>query len=243
MEERDYLIHYAIKYAGNYQKILKAYYNKEKVYDLRKDVFTVTILDKEYPSILRELEYPPLVLFYRGNLKLLDNPMLSIVGSRIPNKYGVDMTFKIVSEIAYKYTIVSGMAIGIDTLSHSYAINSNTIAVLGSGIDYCYPKSNVELYQHLLKKHLIISEYPAMTSPNKQHFPWRNRIIAALGEKLIVVQAKIKSGTMHTVNEALKINRDVYVIPHQIDDEYGEGNNLLIQQGANILLTEDISML
>ena len=203
----------------------------------------ITILDEDYPKLLLDLQQPPLVLFYKGNRSLLKNPKISIVGSRIISDYGMRVTKELTNCLKYKYTIVSGLAKGVDQYSHYYALNQgNTIGVLGCGIDYIYPQSNQYLFDIMSKNQLIISEFPGMVKPLKHHFPWRNRIIAGLSDKLIVTQAKLASGTMLTVNEALKINRDIYTIPYQIDDPNGTGCNALIQEGANIILTYDINV-
>ena len=148
----------------------------------------------------------------------------------------------IIPEISKRYTTVSGLAIGVDSCVHQLSAN-NTIAVLGCGIDYIYPLSNHHLFTVMANKHLILSEYPDKVKPMKTNFPFRNRIIVGLSKKLIVAQARIKSGTMHSVNYALEIDNDIYVIPHMFDDEKGLGSNLLIKEGANILLTSDIKML
>ncbi len=241
--DRKLLINYAIKYQGNYSLILKAIKNEEDII-INNNVDAITILDDDYPTSLKELKYPPFVLFYIGDRSLLNMTKISIVGSRIVNEYGIQCTEVIVDKLNTKYCIVSGLAKGIDALAHEYALKKHkTIAVLGSGINYVYPKSNNWLYNILKFDHLIISEYPFICEPRKYYFPWRNRIIAALGEKLIVVQAKENSGTMLSVNEALSLNKEIYVIPHPVDDELGVGCNKLIQEGANILLTEDIDML
>ncbi len=133
------------------------------------------------------------------------------------------------------------MAKGIDTYAHIGSMkHGKTIAVLGSGINFIYPKSNEKLYNDLADNHLIISEYPDMCIPRPYYFPFRNRIIAALASKVYVTQASIRSGTMITVNEALELNKDIYVLPYRIDDYFGSGCNYLIQQGANLILNEEL---
>lgn len=243
MNDREKLIHYAIQYKGDYKKVLEAYTNSKLISPLKEYPNAITLLDEIYPEAFKMLEYPPLVLFYKGDLRLLSKPMISVIGTRIPNGYAEKITIYIVEQLKLKYVIVSGMAKGVDALAHKGALDKYSIGVLGAGIDTVYPACNEQLYKSMAMQQLLISEYPYDTSPQKYYFPWRNRLIAALGKHLVVVQAKIQSGTMHTVNEALKLNKDIYVIPHQIDDQNGCGNNQLIQQGANILLTEDITML
>ena len=243
MNKRENLIYFAIKYNGEYKKILDAYKNNlqgDKVYNVN----AITILDDNYPKQLLDLTYPPIVLFYKGDISIINSKCISIVGSRIVNEYGEKMCSQITHCLSKKYTVVSGLAKGIDSLAHKHSLkNGKTIGILGCGIDYIYPKCNSDLYYEMEKYHLILSEYPFDTEPTKFNFPWRNRIIAALSESLIVIQAKQYSGTMLTVNEALKLDRTIYALPHRIDDELGAGCNFLIQEGASILLTEDIHLI
>ncbi|MFI3284380.1 MAG: DNA-processing protein DprA [Erysipelotrichaceae bacterium] len=243
MNKREQLIYYAIQYEGDYKKVLTAYLNHQKVDSFLFIPDAITILDKDYPEQLKDLQAPPLVLFYKGNKALLNKPCISVVGSRKPNQYATRIMATLVNQIKKKYVIVSGLASGIDALAHLYALDKGTIGVLGCGINYIYPKTNQCLFEEMSKNHLILSEYPFDTNPQKHYFPWRNRIISGLSNQLIVVQATLKSGTMHTVNWSIEMNRDIHVVPHPIDDQLGSGCNLLIQQGANILLTEDIPLL
>lgn len=237
------LIAYAIKYQGAYDKIYQAIKNKEGI-EHYQNIEALTILDTNYPKSLLDLSNPPFVLFYKGDISLINKDIIGIVGSRLASEYGKKTTNYIVSRIQSKYVVVSGLAKGIDAMAHESSIkNGSTIGVLGCGINYIYPKSNENLYQIMKKDHLIISEYPDLVSPMKHHFPFRNRIISALAKKLIVIEAKNNSGTLITVNESLTLNRDIYVVPHNIDSENGSGCNKLIQEGANILLTDDIDFL
>ena len=243
MNKRKQLISYAIKYKGDYKSILKAY-TKNELIDIIKYDNAITILDDNYPKRLFELDYPPLVLFYRGNINLLNNECIGIVGSRNVSKYGADITTYVANNLKHKYTIVSGLAKGVDALAHSACLKGGTtIGVLGCGIDYIYPKSNTLLYEEMSKNHLILSEYPYDLEPNKLYFPFRNRIIAALSNKLIVTSAKERSGTLITVNQCLKLDKDIYCVPYHCDEIDGIGCNRLILEGANILLTDDINLL
>jgi len=243
MNKRQKLIAYAVKYSGDYNKIIKAINNNEKVSIDTSKYHAITILDDIYPDNLKELTSPPIVLFYKGNINLINNEIVGIVGSREISSYGTFVTTKIVNELKNKYTLVSGLALGVDACVHSNSLDKQTIGVIGCGIDYIYPKCNQYLYENMSKNHLIISEYPNATKPQKYYFPFRNRIISALSKFVIVTQAKEKSGTMYTVNEALDLCRDIYVVPYRINDSDGDGCNSLIQQGANILLLEDIKCL
>lgn len=233
---RNELIRLAIENRGSYFRIRKALAEKRRPDDRIRIQRAVTILDEEYPRELLSLRYPPFVLFYAGNIKLLKERKMAVVGSRNTTDYGIRMTRQVVSKLKNDFVIVSGMAIGIDAAAHENALR--TIGVLGNGLDVCYPLTNSDLYEYMKNSQLLISEYPLTESPARQHFPFRNRIIAGLAEGVVVTQAREKSGTMLTVNEALAINKDVYAIPYDLDDESGSGCNLLICQGANIILRD-----
>lgn len=241
---REQILAYALKYQGEYGKIKKAIENHEKYNEVHYDGNYITILDEGYPKVLFDLEQPPFILFYRGDLSLLNLGSLGVVGSRLCSSYGIEMCERIVAKSSSP-CIVSGLAKGIDAYAHQFALfhHKHTIAVIGCGLDVTYPKENESLYQKL-NNELILSEYPNGTPPLAYHFPWRNRLLAALSECVVVVEASVRSGTMLTVNEALNLNRDVFVVPYRYDDINGKGCNLLIQQGANILINEeDISEL
>ena len=165
--------------------------------------------------------------------------MVAVIGSRKISEYGCKATIEVVNLLKDKYTIVSGLAKGVDSIASMYAKSS--IAVIGNGINVSYPASNANLYQYMMDKQLIISEYPKDVLPQKKHFPFRNRIIAALSKSVVVTQAAIRSGTMITVNEALALNKDIYCIPYPYDDISGQGCNLLIQQGSNIFLLNNLN--
>ena len=219
------------------RKIALAIKNNEKISKVESIFGVITILDKEYPATLKQLRYPPFVLFYKGNPELLSQSAVSVIGSRQPESYGIEMTRKIVGNCNRKYVIVSGLAKGIDAIAHQEALNTQryTIGVIGCGIDRIYPMENEELYHQMSKYGCIISEYPGYTPPRRHHFPFRNRLIAALSEKCIVTAATLKNGTMLTVNEALTLGKEVICIPYPIGSANGEGCNLLISQGASIL--------
>ena len=197
----------------------------------------VTILSDEYPVAMKRQYMPPFVLFYYGDLSLLSNvhKNVSIVGSRESTEYGQRMTKEIVSEVAQQYTIVSGLAIGIDTLVHQTAIEAGgkTIAVLGSGIDYCYPLRNRKLYEVIKKNHLVISEYPGDLLPTEYSFPRRNRIIAMISKGLIVTEARAQSGTLTTVMFALQCSRLIMCVPYPAG--LRSECNRLISDGAYLI--------
>ena len=194
----------------------------------------VTYIDEEYPRPLKNCKYPPLVLYYYGDLSLANNEEMAIavIGSRETSEYGEYVTRKFVKDLCQDYVIVSGLAKGIDAIGHQEAIENKakTIAVLGSGIDYCYPKENYALYKEIKEKGLVISEYPNMVPPLGVHFPMRNRLIAGLAKGILITEAKSKSGSFITVSWGQIMNKDIMCIPYPIEKE--SGCNQLIKEGA-----------
>lgn len=232
---KEYLKDLAMHLGGNWDQINKYIKQKKTVPKYKSNFPYICIGDDAYPKELYYLNKPPFVLFYQGDINLLNTKKISVVGSRVPNAYGLKSTSFLVNKFKEEFTIVSGLAKGIDACAHKNALDFKTIAVLGCGIDYIYPLENKGLYDRMKQSQLIISEYPEKTKPKKYYFPFRNRIIAALGKDLYVMSAKKRSGTMTTVNEALNLNKHVICLPYQIDDPSGEGCNQLILEGANIL--------
>ena len=200
----------------------------------------MTYLDYDYPDRLRQIKKPPLVLFYYGDVSLLDKKSISVVGSREYSNYGKRCTERVIAGIIKGKVVVSGLAKGIDAIAHKAAIDNGgrTIAILGSGIDYCYPAENKELYEEIKKNHLVMSEYPFDTMPDRDHFPMRNRIVAALGSALFVPQINAyMSGTMITLNLALDLNKEVFVAPHPLGSE--TVNNQLLNEGATLVESKE----
>ncbi|MFA5421849.1 MAG: DNA-processing protein DprA [Bacilli bacterium] len=244
MTGRDILIYLSLKYKGCWDDIYGAIKRKEPIDDVSfNDLMatlkaeTITIIDKNYPDHLKQCHKPPFVLYYYGDITLLEHPQETIayIGSRKASEYGKKMTRIIVSDLAKKMIIVSGMAKGIDTVAHETAISAKgrTIAVLGSGIDYCYPRENLELYSAIKSHHLLISEYPNRVDPDHSQFPLRNRIIAMLAKSIVVGEADVKSGTLITVSYALSAGRDVCCVPYPAD--IASACNNLIKQGAKLV--------
>ena len=204
-----------------------------------------TPADPEYPQLLREIPSPPPLLYYRGEVDLQENsgqkPLVGIVGTRQPTEYGIKWTRQISTALAKNgFTVVSGMAQGIDTESHAAAMKAGgrTIAVVGTGVDVIYPHKNRDLYKETLTSGIVISEYPAKTTPNRTHFPRRNRIIAGLSRAVLVIEAGIKSGALITATYANEFCRDVYALPGRIDDQPSQGCLKLISQGAGLINQE-----
>lgn len=198
-------------------------------------VKVLTILDGAYPQRLKEIYLPPIVLFYRGNLSLINQRAVAIVGSRDYSKYAKECICELIPSLVKEdIVVISGLARGVDTLAHEETLkaNGNTIAVIGSGLDVVYPPENSKLYDVIAKRGLILSEYPLQSRPLKFHFPYRNRIIAGLSHGVCVIEAKEKSGSLITANLALSENREVFAVPGSIFSTHSKGTNSLIEAGA-----------
>lgn len=205
-----------------------------------------TPADAAYPQLLSEIPDFPGVLYYRGQVNLAESTgqstLVGIVGTRSPSEYGRRWTRRLVKAlVAQEVTVVSGLAAGIDTEAHRSCLEAGgrTIAVLGTGVDLIYPWSNRSLYQELVKQGLAVSEYPAGTPPDRVHFPRRNRIIAGLCQAILVIEAPAKSGALITAHLANDYGRDVYALPGSLDHPNSMGCLNLINQGAQIILSED----
>ncbi|MBQ6334907.1 MAG: DNA-protecting protein DprA [Erysipelotrichaceae bacterium] len=235
--DREKLIAYSFYYGGEYDKIAKAIKNDEKIRPVKIDN-ALTMLDKDYPKVLFDLKRPPFVLYYKGNIDLLKEEAYAIVGSREPCQYALMATENLAKKNKDK-VLVSGLAKGIDACGHRNALK--TIGILGCGIDYIYPSCNKELILEVAKRGLVISEYPGLSKPYGYHFPFRNRLIAALSERVYIMQSKARSGTMTTVNEALELGKEIKVLPYDIFMKEGMQNNQLIYEGAQPILYEEIA--
>lgn len=196
-----------------------------------------SILDDIYPLALKQIYNPPVLLFYQGDLELLEKSKLAVVGTRNASKNGVQSVQKIIKELNNRFVIVSGLARGIDTAAHIASLKNGgqTIAVIGTGLDNIYPKENKDLQTYIGKHHLVLTEYEAGAQPLKYHFPERNRIIAGLVEGLVVCEAKMRSGSLITCERALEEGREVYAIPGSIMDGKSDGCHHLIQEGAKCI--------
>lgn len=180
------------------------------------DIKLLKYIDSDYPDNLKKIYDPPMILFYKGNINLLKNKSIAVIGSRKPTEYGIKIATQIGKDISNKgINVVSGLATGIDAYAHfgSLLANGNTIAILGNGIDQIYPKENEALYKNIAKKGLILSEYIIGTKPSPMNFPARNRIISGISDDIIVVEAASKSGTIITVDYALDQGKTVYAVP------------------------------
>lgn len=217
---------------------LKNYNFIEEKKELKKyNINICSILDNNYPYLLKQISDSPIMFYYKGELVKNDNT-IAIIGSRKFSNYGEKITKDFSLYLSNYFSIVSGFAYGIDSLAHNAAVlnKKRTIAVMGIGLDTYYPYSNKDLAKNILDNNgLLISEFPTNTRPLKSNFPRRNRIISGLSSGVLVVEASIKSGTFITANYALDQGRDLFVIPGSIYNEYSNGTNELIKRGANFV--------
>lgn len=200
--------------------------------------------DNTFPQLLRDISSPPKGLYLAGQIP--DLPMVSIVGTRRPTKYGEEITYRLAYELAKAgFCVVSGMALGIDTIVHRAVLDAkgSTLAVLGCGLDRPYPRSNFGLYRSIIESDGggVISEYPEGTEAYKSHFPARNRIIAGFSSATIVTEADAKSGSLITANFAIQANRTVMAVPGNTTSLRSAGPNNLIKNGAQLITnTSDV---
>lgn len=195
--------------------------------------------DELYPPLLREIYDAPFLLYVWGELTKRDHHAIGIVGSRQATHYGLSATKKLSFQIAYAgYTVVSGLARGIDTTAHEAALaaKGRTVAVIGSGIGKLYPPENMALAERIAQNGAVLSEYPVDRTADKQTFPYRNRIVAGWSTGVIVVEAPLRSGSLITAQQAADQGRTVYAVPGPIDKPTSAGCNRLIQQGAKLVM-------
>lgn len=211
---------------------------------LQQSISFVTILDDEYPEGLRQLyDYPP-AIYVKGCLPNPDRPSIAIVGARSCSEYGrqiAEFFARVLSKEGIQ--VISGLAIGIDGAAHRGAIQAgkSTFAVLGCGVNICYPSGNYRLYEAMMKQGGILSEFAPDERPKPYYFPMRNRIISALSNSVLVVEAKERSGSLITAELGLEQGKEIFAIPGRITDSLSRGCNQLIQQGAGMAISpEDI---
>jgi len=210
----------------------------------KKGISVVSYGSPSYPDVLNEIPDAPVVLYIKGRYQQDDRFGIAVVGSRRYSPYGEAVTQKISGELAAAgFTVISGMARGIDTFAHRSALSSGgrTIAVLGSGLDVFYPAENKGLMEKIAASGCVMSEFPLGTRPNRENFPRRNRLISGLSMGVLVVEAAEGSGSLITASIALEQNREVFAVPGNITAKNSAGTNMLIRQGAKMVLqTEDI---
>lgn len=235
----------ALRFEGNWESIYDTIKQRkpakiEEVEDRLNHLpcSAVTLVDALYPESLKRIAKPPFVLFYRGDITCIQdmNRCVSYVGSRDASPYGVKLAKELAGGVAKEgFTIVSGMAKGIDGVATEAALNNGgkAVGVLGCGVDIAYPSSHQGLYDRLMKEGLLLSEYPPGVKVVREHFPARNRIIAGLSKLTIVGQASLHSGTLLTVGNALDFGRDIACVPYHADEE--SACNRMIRDGAPIV--------
>lgn len=222
----------------------KAQWNVEQEYEKlqEKNIRFITQESGAYPYSLRNIADAPYGIYVMGELPTFEQKSVAIIGARMCSEYGRMMATEIGKRLAgYGVTVISGMARGIDAAGHLGALNGGgkTCAVLGCGVDVCYPESNRELYRQMVEQGCVISEYPPGQQPKPWCFPARNRIISALSDIVVVVEAKERSGSLITADFALEQGKDVYAVPGRTTDTLSRGCNQLIRQGAGIITNID----
>ena len=202
----------------------------------KKGIRLLTLSDPGYPAMLREIYDPPLLLYMKGAWLSADDAALAVIGSRHPTTYGLLQARRFAAELsAAGWTIVSGLARGIDQSAHEGALeisHGRTAAVLGSGLDVMYPRENQRLFERIQERGAVFSELPLGSQPLAHHFPRRNRIISGLSLGVLVVEAHLKSGSLITAKEALDQGREVFAMPGRIDQITSFGTHQLLKDGA-----------
>lgn len=207
-----------------------------------QNIDIISINEETYPQALKEIYDPPISLYLKGNKKILNQKSIGIIGCRDCSEYGKKcakyFSYNLAKE---KINIVSGLAKGVDSYAHIAVVDNLTdcgkpIAIVGNGLDTVYPKENEYLAKKIIEKGgCILSEYPLGTKPEKMNFPARNRIISGISSGIIVIEAKVKSGALITVDFALEQGKDIFVVPGNINSKNSIGTNRLIQQGARLV--------
>lgn len=204
----------------------------------RHGVRAIPLDDPDYPRLLREIPTPPILLYIRGTLEPEDDLAIGIVGTRRATGYGTDMTRRISTDLANAgVTVVSGLALGVDTVAHRAALDAGgrTIAVCGCGLDTIYPPRNRNLAARIVEQGAMVSEFPIGTKPDARNFPARNRIISGLSRGTVVVEAPRRSGALITARFAADQGRDVYAVPGSALSQASEGCHMLIRDGATLI--------
>ena len=217
---------------------LKALANDEIDKAAAKHISIIAYDDPLYPPLLKNIHDPPVVLYLRGNPAVLNCQGVGMVGSRAATHYGKSIAEQLANNLVRKgFTIISGMALGIDGAAHkgAMAAEGRTIAVLGCGIDIIYPPGNHKLYQEIVASGAVVSEYPLGTMPENFRFPARNRVISGLSLGVVVVEAANRSGSLITARHALEQGREVFAVPGRIDSVKSVGTHTLLQQGAKLV--------
>ncbi len=217
---------------------------KQLYWQQQPDNHIVTCADPLYPALLKEIIDPPPLLFIQGDVAILSRQQVAIVGSRNPTPDGAENTFAFARDLArHGYAITSGLALGVDTAAHKGALTNNgtTIAVMGTGPDHRYPKSNRQLAEKILQNGALVTEFPLNTPPLAENFPRRNRIISGMSLGVLVTEAALRSGSLITARSALEQGREVFAIPGSIHNPLARGCHSLLRDGAKLVEnTQDI---
>ncbi|MCQ2537174.1 MAG: DNA-processing protein DprA [Lachnospiraceae bacterium] len=211
-----------------------------------KEIKAVSILDGEYPKRLTELFDPPIVLYFLGKLPEEDRLSIAVVGARKASLEGLKLSYEFSKEFAsHNINVISGMALGIDAKAHQACVDLGvpTYAILGSGVDVPYPMMNLGLYEKTGAIGGIISEFPPGEKPLADHFPRRNRIISGLSDKVVLIEAGERSGSLITADFALEQGKDIYAVPGRPGDTVSRGCNELIKNGGAALVTTPFDVL
>ena len=222
------------------QKLINFSFETLEKYLNNKHVGYFTIESEIYPEQLKQLDEPPYILYYIGDVSLISTKCLAIVGSRTPTYYGREVTENFARQLVKNgFTIVSGLSTGVDKIAHETALNEGgkTIAVLGNGFQNMYPKSNINLAREIAQKGLLLTEYYPTFQARNYSFPMRNRIIAGLSKGVLITEAAKKSGSLHTKNFALDLGIDVFSVPGNITSPKSEGSNNIIKYGHAQMVT------
>src|SRR6266851_2171593 len=233
--------------------VAQAVYKKQSFKRAEKELASTRNIDRcrlvnwteqEYPQTLLQIYDPPVMLYVRGDAQVLNLPSIGMVGTRRPTLYGTQMAERLGRELAARgLVVVSGLARGIDAISHqgALAVNGRAVGILGTGIDVCYPKENRKLYERVLERGAIISEFPLGTHPAPENFPVRNRIVAGMPLGVVVVEGAQYSGSLITARLAMEFGREVFAVPGNVTQPVSFAPNLLIKQGAKLVTcAEDV---
>lgn len=207
---------------------------------LEEKIRFVCIREENYPDLLKKIPDPPFGLYYRGQLPEETLPAVAVVGARECSEYGRYIAEELGKQMGeHRIQVISGMARGIDGISQWAALEAGgrSFGIMGCGVDVCYPKSNLQIYERLQSAGGILSEYAPGTQPVGQLFPARNRIVSGLADVLVVIEARHKSGTSITVEMALEQGKDIYAVPGRITDRLSDGCNGLLREGAHVFLS------
>ncbi len=248
MDIRERLILLSILKKGNWMEMYKVLNQDPQLRELRDqtklmrqleghDIQIVTIIDEDYPICFKKMEQPPFVLFYQGDLSLLDCPKIGIMGTTRPSSYGMRSCQSLINQLVkHEIVIVGGLQLGIDSIAQLISTQKGrTVAILASGFYRIYPTENYALYRRIAKDHLVISEYPPHVPIESSQFYMRNRLIAAISDVLMVIEMGKSTGMLNSAKRALYDGKLIYALPGEYNSIHSEGSLELIKEGAKCL--------